>query len=625
MRPLILLLTLTCCSLGAELRLSELTNVTRIAGSDVLLVTTGTTAKASRAIGASNLLESLKVLPNWPAAAINAQEGSANLTNWSSRATNSYLQTNAIVGNGLTYTNGVLAVTNPPATGTGKEVTPGVGMAVVTNGSLVTIHTTNRVFDLPTKVVFDGDSLTYGTAINGQSYVCWLTNLFWTNTQNLLMLTNAARGGVTMGAMVTSYTNNIQALKPTGGERGILCIWGGINDIYGGDSGPTTWGRVSNYWRNAKADGWEICAFTITRSVNFTDDLGAESAIQYVNDRIRASTQWKWLIDVSPMYPDVRNTNLITVDGVHFTTNVQHHIAAEVAATVPSRPGLLKWPLNQPSMWTRTNGDTVLHTTNKLVVSGQGVSATAFYGDGGGLSNLTSSSSSPAMPIQFTDAFNPRLGMYVYEDFMHTVSTQPGTLNWVTAVSGAGSSAALSSPGAVNNHPGLMALITGTTTTGYSALLSQSSISDHYNWGGGVWFYTACLNPLNLATVGDDYAFRMGFVASAADPPASGVYLEYKRSASTNWRLITRSSSTETAGDTGLAVAENSYATMDIVINRGTNVVAYTNGVAAVTNTANIPASVMAAGATMVKSAGTTSRTVYLDWIWYGSKFTSAR
>jgi hypothetical protein len=123
---------------------------------------------------------------------------------------------------------------------------------------------------------------------------------------------------------------------------------------------------------------------------------------------------------------------------------------------------------------------------------------------------------------------------------------------------------------------------------------------------------------INLADGTNSYRILIGFNSSsnATDSGLTRSAGLFYSNANANWQAITYNSSVGTTTDTGVAaVADGSYNTFCVRANGTASVEFLINGVTVATHTTNIPSSFVTPYATIAKSAGTTSRTIRLDYI----------
>jgi hypothetical protein len=185
---------------------------------------------------------------------------------------------------------------------------------------------------------------------------------------------------------------------------------------------------------------------------------------------------------------------------------------------------------------------------------------------------------------------------------------------------GAGASAALSGSTFGADRPGVATLQTGTDTTGFASL---ATVIHEVN-GGSI--FTSEIKINNLSTVSDEFQVWVGWgnTANASDF-TNGYFFRYRRTASTNWQICTLNSTTETAVNTATAVQENAWITLQLKINDNRDVVEYfVNGNRVGVVNTNLPASnaFLYGVAKVVKSAGTTNRTVDVDLVHCNLKVT---
>lgn len=179
--------------------------------------------------------------------------------------------------------------------------------------------------------------------------------------------------------------------------------------------------------------------------------------------------------------------------------------------------------------------------------------------------------------------------------------------------------ASTSALSANKNVVGLGVYQTGTTAT---ASVRTFTTSSNIEIGGGVIIFCVRVGLTSLFTATQDGLFRIGLgnviTATTADQDhAQGIYLEYDRSLSANWRLCTASASVRTKNDSGIPVTTG-YINLCFIVNEaGTSVQFYANGVAVGTAiTTNLPLG-LAVGVNgyVKKKAGITNKSVLIDYI----------
>lgn len=202
-----------------------------------------------------------------------------------------------------------------------------------------------------------------------------------------------------------------------------------------------------------------------------------------------------------------------------------------------------------------------------------------------------------------------------------------GDFAWTNTVNGTGAASTVVTTNQTSNNQGIIQHSTGTTATGRAA--HNLNLSQAF-FGGGVTTFESLIYIPTLATAGEDYRFRIGFGDTVdGNDQVDGVYFEYDRGVSANWRAKTANNSSRTATDTGIAVAAGSWVKLSWVMNAaGTSCAYYVNGTLGATVTTNIPTTVARVSGPFLiisKIAGTTARTVLIDYFTNRTVFTTPR
>lgn len=197
---------------------------------------------------------------------------------------------------------------------------------------------------------------------------------------------------------------------------------------------------------------------------------------------------------------------------------------------------------------------------------------------------------------------------------------------WGRQVSGSGADAEtysntfadFSRPGA-----GILTLSTGTANNGRAAIDSWND-NFVFRYDQGTTLFEALIYLPALANATDDYVLRLGFVQG--DGLTNDVVaLEYNRSNSVNWHGLSGSSGNYTRVDTGVAVAASKWLALSFQMT-STAIDFTINGSAAGTITSNIRAlGSTRLGSHIIKTAGTTSVKVLLDYVYYRVDWSSDR
>lgn len=187
-------------------------------------------------------------------------------------------------------------------------------------------------------VVLSGTATASATVSGTFSGTNWPTVLATLSSATTATIYNYAVGGTTIANAVTSYTANVHALRPsvTGAPRSIYMAPVGGNDL---PTNPyTVLAAMESLWNTAKADGFEVWAFTLPNkgysgvagtltdinSGGNANNLGNSTVNnqQILNDLIRNSSVPDHLIDL-----DRENIEIQVIDGTHPTVRGVKQIA----------------------------------------------------------------------------------------------------------------------------------------------------------------------------------------------------------------------------------------------------------------------------------------------------------
>lgn len=300
-------------------------------------------------------------------------------------------------------------------------------------------------------------------------------------------------------------------------------------------------------------------------------------------------------------------------DGLSYSNNTVAAIKMFAASTFD--------PSNHPTEigFYTTNVSTT--TQQMLIDKNGGITITALGGNGPQVVTV-GNTGKLAVGTNGTERLNaPYSAVYIMDDFLNvsTIETgEIGTAGWTSTGSGTGAGIAGStSPTA---HPGTVSMQTGTTTTGNAAI----SLGSFYSAGGGVTTYTTDCRVSTLSTVGEEYIARIGLHdATSGGAVTDGIYFQYDRLTDGNfWSVITSNNSTPTKIVTSTAIVGNTWYRLKIVVNAdGTEARFYVDdvevsgtGYPITTNIPTAAARTSGPSCQMVKSAGTTSVQLDVDF-----------
>lgn len=226
-----------------------------------------------------------------------------------------------------------------------------------------------------------------------------------------------------------------------------------------------------------------------------------------------------------------------------------------------------------------------------------------------------------------------RYGYYFLTDFAQETNTTGADEGLVeTNSTGSCSQQANDDQGRI----GVIRLTTAGSSTGRTALTTGTSI---IRLGGGSWWFETSVNVTTLSTSSQRFQLLLGFIDTlTAANQVDGVYFLYDEggvstssTAAAYWQTCTTSNSTRTFNTslTQTTVTAGQWYRLTIEVNAAANSVTFSiDGATKATHTANIPSATgrqVGYGAFLIKSVGTTARTVDLDWLGAACDFTTAR
>ncbi len=183
-------------------------------------------------------------------------------------------------------------------------------------------------------------------------------------------------------------------------------------------------------------------------------------------------------------------------------------------------------------------------------------------------------------------------------------------------------------------RPGIFGFETGSTNAGIASLSTGGTDSGiQFLFGAGTYTLEADIYLEYLSTATETYTLRFGFGDVYNAIPVDGAYFRYTDvgggTPTPNWYKCTISNTSGTATDTGVAAVAAAWTRLKVVVNAaGTSVEYFINGVSVGVMTNTIPTGTgrqTGAVVHIIKSAGTTTRIVQIDWIWLHIDLTTSR
>jgi hypothetical protein len=245
-------------------------------------------------------------------------------------------------------------------------------------------------------------------------------------------------------------------------------------------------------------------------------------------------------------------------------------------------------------------------TTGDLIVYGDGENDRLAVGRQG---QVIMADPAQSLGMGYGEAVDPRYKTVFYDDFTNYYSQS------YAGNTGTGSSY---SGGTALGNPGTLTLTTGTTTTG-GAIVGQCGQNRYINTTRQIIFEVCVWIP-TLATVSADFLAYVGFndrgTTINGNYPANGAYFVYYRGANGDvWACHTGSASTRTITVTASAINTGGWTRLTIINTNG-SVEFQIDGTTVATHTTNIPTAACSFSAYIVNSGTTTSRSMYLDYLY---------
>lgn len=237
---------------------------------------------------------------------------------------------------------------------------------------------------------------------------------------------------------------------------------------------------------------------------------------------------------------------------------------------------------------------------------------------------------------------NARERFRYYDDFIGPY-TGAYTGQLTSFATGAGASNIFGGAGGAQHSPGLLESTTGTTATGLAGI----GIPLNIRMGSGTgadpdWAFNCRFNLIDLSTAAQEYALLVGFMNDwTTVDQQDGAYWLYDRlgtstgsAASANPQAVTANSGTRTFVTSVSNVVITGWQGVYVTVNAAGNVATFSNylnngtGPSTIVSdiTTNIPVgNALGFGWLLVKSAGTTTRTIQFDFIDVQAGFATKR
>lgn len=196
------------------------------------------------------------------------------------------------------------------------------------------------------------------------------------------------------------------------------------------------------------------------------------------------------------------------------------------------------------------------------------------------------------------------------DDFLvsSTESGEIGDLGWIVV----GTSTTGTLVNGTASHPGIMQIASGAASGNISAF----QLGTAHVFASDVDQFLAIVRIPTITQV----KARIGWMQSpgSADGGTHGIYLEFDSTLIANWAAVTRSASTETRSDTGIAVTATNWYQLE-ARRSGANWIFHVNNVQVATNSANVPAGTAGAFGFVAETSEAVTKTLDCDYFGYST------
>lgn len=215
----------------------------------------------------------------------------------------------------------------------------------------------------------------------------------------------------------------------------------------------------------------------------------------------------------------------------------------------------------------------------------------------------------------------PRFRAQFTEDFFSTQGWQGSLIanNSVgTTTTGAGE----------QDAPGILTCSTTTGTTARAGLITNTSTAIRLGANEAIFEWRIRIPTLSDAT--NNFTVRGGFMSDMGGDAPNGVFWRYNHGVNSgNWQGVARTNNSESATNFSTAPITTGWQRMTIVVNAaGTLAEFFINGTLVGSVTSNIPTAnsrEIAIGFGIIKTTGSTARTLLVDYVYFCMNFSSQR
>ncbi|MBM3146793.1 MAG: SGNH/GDSL hydrolase family protein, partial [Actinobacteria bacterium] len=135
-----------------------------------------------------------------------------------------------------------------------------------------------------TLIVFDGDSLTYGTGAGpGEDY----PSVALQRLPGRITAINVAVPGQEWGDMLDDAAGEIDPLLAPAARHNIVVVWAGTNDLNRTHTAKRIWAEIERYCRDRRLRGWKVVILTVLSRIPTRSGSRFERQRRLLNHAIR--------------------------------------------------------------------------------------------------------------------------------------------------------------------------------------------------------------------------------------------------------------------------------------------------------------------------------------------------
>jgi lysophospholipase L1-like esterase len=175
-----------------------------------------------------------------------------------------------------------------------------------------------------TLIVFDGDSLTYGTGTDpGEDY----PSVALQRLPGRITAVNVAVPGQEWGDMLDDAAGEIDPLFAPAARQNIVVVWAGTNDLNRTHSAKRIWSELERYCRDRRHRGWKVVILTVLPRIPTRSGSRFERQRRLLNHAIRE--RWPAVADaVADVAHDERIGDYAGFAAAQYKTDGIHNNAA---------------------------------------------------------------------------------------------------------------------------------------------------------------------------------------------------------------------------------------------------------------------------------------------------------